>query len=103
MSKRILETLFNSRARVRLLRFLFRNYPQSFSLKELVGKLQEDNKTLKKEVVKFTEIGLLKNGAARYGLNQEFQFIQELRDLILKYPPAEKEEITARLGKIGRV
>lgn len=59
MSKRVLETLFNSRARVRLLRFLFRNYPQSFSLKELVGRLQEDQKTLKKEIAQFEEIGLL--------------------------------------------
>lgn len=59
MSKRILETLFNSRARVRLLRFLFRNYPQSFSLKELVDRLQEDQKTLKKEIGQLEEISLL--------------------------------------------
>ena len=110
MSKRILETLFNSRARVRLLRFLFRNYPQPFTLKELVVRLQEDRKTLKKEIEKFTEIKLVnrskdKNNKTQvaYGLNNEFQFIQELRDLVLKYPSAEKEEITSRLGQIGRV
>lgn len=42
-------------------------------------------------------------GQERYALNREFQFIQELRDLILKSSPAEKEEITARLNKIGRI
>ncbi|TSC73922.1 MAG: hypothetical protein G01um101444_432 [Parcubacteria group bacterium Gr01-1014_44] len=43
------------------------------------------------------------NGQECYTLNSEFQFIQELRDLILKSSPAEKEEITARLQKIGRI
>ena len=42
-------------------------------------------------------------GESRYALNLEFQFIQELRDLILKSSPAEKEEITDRLNKIGRI
>jgi len=110
MSKKILETLFNSRARVRLLRFLFRNFPQSFTLKELAGRLQEDNKTLKKEIEQFAEIKLVNRGKDKnnktqiaYSLSNEFPFIQELRDLILKYPSAEKEEITLRLGQIGRI
>ncbi|TSC73921.1 MAG: hypothetical protein G01um101444_431 [Parcubacteria group bacterium Gr01-1014_44] len=59
MSKRILETLFNSRARVRLLRFLYRNHPRSFSVKELAERLQEDRPTIKKEIDRFTQIGLL--------------------------------------------
>lgn len=106
MSKRILETLFNSRARVRLLRFFFRNYLQSFTLKELVNRLQEDQKTLKKEIEKFFQIGLLKRDKKSHlnlVLNGDFQFIQELRDLILKSPPAAREEIAERLNKIGRI
>lgn len=43
------------------------------------------------------------DGASKYVLNRNFQFIQELRDLILKSSPAEKEEITDRLSKIGRI
>ena len=39
----------------------------------------------------------------RYTLDQDFEFIQELRDLILKSSPAEKEEITTRLLKLGRI
>lgn len=42
-------------------------------------------------------------GQECYALNSEFQFIQELKDLILKSSPAEKEEITARLNQIGRI
>lgn len=105
MSKRILETLFNSRARVRLLRFLFRNHPQSFTVKELAGRLQEEYQTIKKEVARLEQISLLVKSKKQesYVLNPEFQFIQELGDLILKSSPAEKEDITAHLHKIGRV
>jgi len=59
MSKRVLETLFNSRARVRLLRFLFRNYPQSFTAKELTHRLQEDAGVMKREISKLQQISLL--------------------------------------------
>ncbi|MBI2676943.1 MAG: hypothetical protein HYX21_03310 [Candidatus Yanofskybacteria bacterium] len=59
MSKKVLETLFNSRARVRLLRFLFRNYPQTFTIKELAKHLQEDRLMIKKEVSRLQQIDLL--------------------------------------------
>lgn len=63
MSKKVLENLFNSRARVRLLRFFFRNYPRTFSLKEIIKHLQEDPTTVKKEISRLMGIGLLlKNG-----------------------------------------
>ena len=72
--------------------------------------MQEDNKTLKKEIEQFAEIKLVNRGKDKnnktqiaYSLSNEFPFIQELRDLILKYPSAEKEEITLRLGQIGRI
>jgi len=43
------------------------------------------------------------NGQPKFGLNRDFQFIQELRDLMLKSSPSEKEEITDRLQKLGRI
>lgn len=59
MSKRALETLFNSRARVRLLKFLFRNYPKPFTLKEIARHLQEDKGLVKKEISHLMQIRLL--------------------------------------------
>src|SRR3989338_9443959 len=44
-----------------------------------------------------------KSAVVRYMLNHDFQFIQELRDLILKSSPAEKSEISARLHRTGRI
>ena len=59
MSKGILETLFESRARVRLLKFLFRNYPRPHTLKEITKHLQENPFLVKKEIAKLSQIGLL--------------------------------------------
>lgn len=59
MSKRALETLFDSRARIRLLKFLFRHYPQPFTLKEITRHLQEDKTLVKKEISRLAQIGLL--------------------------------------------
>lgn len=38
-----------------------------------------------------------------YVLNRDFEFIQELRDLVLKSSPTEKTEIFARLQKLGKI
>ncbi len=65
MSKRVLETLFNSRARVRLLRFLFRNYPQAFTVREIAKHLQEDTGVIKKEISKLQQITLLVKATAK--------------------------------------
>lgn len=68
MSKQVLETLFHSRARVRLLKFLFRNYPRPFMLSEITKHLQEKRGLVKKEIDRLLQIGLLKKiGGNRNG------------------------------------
>lgn len=44
-----------------------------------------------------------KSPVPRYVLSRDFEFIQELRDLVLKSSPAEKVEIFSRLQKLGRI
>lgn len=39
----------------------------------------------------------------KYALNPEFSSIHELRDLILKSLPAEKDILTEKINKLGRV
>jgi hypothetical protein len=38
-----------------------------------------------------------------YTLNTNFEFFNELRDLVLKSSPTEKDRIIARLNKLGRI
>lgn len=55
-----LNELFNSKVRVKALRFLFRNYPDDFSAKELAKRIQEDENTIKKEIQVFAKMKLIR-------------------------------------------
>ena len=59
MSKNTLDKLFGSSLRVKLLRFLFRNYPGNFSVAELSKRIQESLEETKKELELLRNIGLL--------------------------------------------
>ena len=61
MSKSTLELLFDSKARVKILKFLFRNAGMSFSIKDLSKRVQERTATVRREMKRLTEIGLLKS------------------------------------------
>lgn len=60
MSKNILEQLFESKTRVRILKFLFRNADTDFTSKDLITRVQEPRSMVNREIQKFLEIGLLK-------------------------------------------
>lgn len=38
-----------------------------------------------------------------FGLNQDFEYFGELRDLILKQPPSEKRDLVDRIHKLGKI
>ena len=56
----ILENLFNSRTRVKVLKFLFRSYPINLGAKELSRRIQEPLDLAKKELKELEKIGLIK-------------------------------------------
>lgn len=60
MSKSALEFLFGSKARVKILKFLFRNTGLAFGVKDVSSRIQERPSVVKKEIKKLLEIGLLK-------------------------------------------
>jgi predicted transcriptional regulator with HTH domain len=60
MSKPILDNLFGSKVRVKILKFLYRNYPADFSIKEIAQRIQENFADTKKELDMLKEIRLLK-------------------------------------------
>ncbi len=60
MSKNILDELFGSRVRVKILKFFFRNSPSDFSARMLAERIQESPAEVRKEVEKLLEIRVLK-------------------------------------------
>ena len=104
-SRDILDVLFGSKIRVKVLKFLFRNYPNDFLIPELSKRIQEPTASINKEVVLLGEIKLIKkiNSDQRYALNPHFEFFKELQGLILKSSPAEKDRLVRRISKLGRI
>jgi len=106
MSKDILDNLFGSRVRVKVLKFLFRNYPVEFTVGELAGRIQESRSATKKEIeaqIKLRLIKKTKTTKVKFFLNSGFEFFEELKALILKASPAEKNKMVAKILKLGRI
>ena len=55
-----LENLFNSKIRVKVLKFLFRNYPINVDIWELSKRIQEPPDIVRKEFKILEKIGLIK-------------------------------------------
>lgn len=106
MSKDILDNLFGSRIRVKVLKFLFRNYSVDFTVGELTKRIQETYPAAKQEVealIKIRLIKKIKTAKVKYSLNPGFEFFEELKILILKASPAEKNKMVTKILKLGRI
>ncbi len=123
MSDTILEGLFDSTIKVKLLRLFFRNANNRYTLDEVIKKIHSDPSSTRYQLRKLRKIGLLKSsiiriepseeekkGAKRIGrerrlyqVNQLFQFYQELKSLILKSTPEVKNKLVSELRKIGKM
>jgi len=55
----ILENLFNSKVRVKVLKFLFRNYPVNIGASDLAYRIQEPLKAVRKEMRELQRIGVI--------------------------------------------
>ncbi len=108
MSKPILDNLFGSRVRMKLLKLLYRQHPTSFSTAELAARIQEPSFIARREMDILMDIGLVSKVRGsklpdRFGLVPEFDFFEELRDLVLKPSPAETGRLAKRINGLGRI
>lgn len=60
MSKPTLDNLFGSKLRVKVLKFLFRNYPNDFSIRDVSKFVQEPYDAIRMEIYQLREIGLVR-------------------------------------------
>jgi hypothetical protein len=100
----ILEALFGSRTRARLLRFFLLNPEQEYQSPEIIRRNMTRRPEALREIKNFKKIkfilGRTKKGKKFYILNINFPFYPELRNLVVKsniYPQC------ASLGKIKHV
>ncbi len=60
MSKPILDNLFGSKVRVKILKFLYRNYPADFSVREIAQRIQETPQATRDELGLLKQITIVK-------------------------------------------
>lgn len=125
MSEQILENLFDSPIKVRLLKLFLRNPDGEFSVKEATERVQGNARVVKRHIEGLAKIDFLKKKRLRaqssrkltrgkkkvpkivpgfyFRVNPTFEFYQELSSLVLKSSPASKEKISNKLKGLGRI
>lgn len=115
MPERILEQLFDSPIKVKLLKLFLRNPNKHYLMIDIIRKTQGSKKAVVKQVKGLESIDLLLTkrvkankkkeiiGGLYFGVNPSFDFYSELQSLVLKSSPTSKEKMLSRLMKIGRI
>ncbi|MDD2730564.1 MAG: hypothetical protein PHW33_00350 [Candidatus Portnoybacteria bacterium] len=115
MSEQILEHLFDSPAKVKLLKLFLRNPSRFFLFSEIISKAQIGSRVVKKQIKGLLSIDFLRQkkvkanrkkgikGGLYFGVNPMFDFYSELSSLILKSSPTSKEKMLRRIMRLGRI
>lgn len=102
----ILESLFNSKAEVKLLRLFLNNADKKYTLSEIARKAKIRSNIAKREINNLLKIKFLiktkKSNQTFYRINTEFIFYNELKKLIFKASPTSADKITSQVMKLGQ-
>lgn len=103
----MLEHLFGSRTRVKLLRIFLSNQDRAFFVRELTRKIKERINSVRRELTNLEKIGIIikKNEKRKvfYQVNKEHILYQELRALILKAEVGLERSLARTIKSIGNV
>lgn len=106
MSEPILEYLFDSPARVKLLKFFIHNWEEAFSLGQISERAQVEPREARKELARLSAAGFVKARRGReliFQTNTQFALLDELKGLVTKSSPASRERMLEKLRRLGRV
>lgn len=103
----ILNKLFGSVNRVKILRFFLSNPEENFVLKTVSERLNIAKRTVRKELIALHRVGFVKltkkDKNEKWFLNHSFLFLKPLKNLILAVSPISKVGLLEKLKKIGRL
>jgi uncharacterized Rmd1/YagE family protein len=107
IGKGTLEQLFESQAKVKLMKFFLRNASDNFQLKDILKMLRVNFSALRQEMKKLERVDLIKKkkvqGRRVFYLNLNFDFLNELKDLVLKSTISSKGELMEDIRKTGNI
>ena len=126
ISQQILERLFESPLKIKLLKLFFRNDMTEFSFSEMCDRLLVQPDEIQQELQKLHEIRFINGTKIKqqnednesdnlasgqeynaqdytYSLNPQFIFFDELQNLILKSSPADEDKLTKQIQGLGNI
>ncbi len=119
----ILEKIFGSAAKVKILRLFLFNPSDTFDVTQIVDRSKVNSATVRKEIAALEKIKLIKkrsffkeftvgrgnNKKAEkrrtigWGLDESFDFLSPLQALLIRMSPMRHAEIIKRLNKVGKL
>jgi hypothetical protein len=113
----MVEQLFGSKTRVKLLQLFYGNPNRSFYVREITRKIEEQINSVRRELANLLSIGIISsdttNNRLYYEVNQKFEYYDALREIfgggngktIVKEPASKKSKTVAKddLKAIGKV
>jgi len=119
--EQLLERLFESVPKARILRMFMRNPEERFQLEEIASKSQVKKYTVRTELKKLLNIGLIRQSKIRieipqkkgkkartrevavYGVDQAFPLFSSLHDLVGKASVTSRMKLTRQMKSLGKV
>jgi len=103
----MLEQLFGSRTRVKLLRLFLTNPATPFYVRELTRKVDEQLNSVRRELANLARLNIVycenREDKKFYQLNTKFILAEELRALLLKSQLLVEEDLVRRIKEAGKI
>lgn len=103
----MLEHLFSSRTRVKLLRLFLVSEDKSYFIREISRKLKEHINSVRRELNNLERIGLIKSYGQKqkkyYKINPNFLLYPELKSLIFKAQVLLEQNFIKKVQRMGRI
>lgn len=117
MTHDILEKLFGSATKVKVMKLFLFNRGKVFPVSEIIRRTKSDSSGVKKELRNLGEIGFVKEKVAieenpntgrkkkvtGYISNPDFPYIETLSDMLIEKITIERSDILKRLAKAGKI
>jgi hypothetical protein len=120
MSMEILERLFGSSVRVKVMKLFLFNPEQLFEKSEIIKKTKSSSSAVQKELKDLCDIGLLKkriflkssqtkSGKTKkqkiqgFVINPAFKYLNNLKNFIINNEPFNHNEILRKINKVGKI
>lgn len=98
------EQFFNSPIKARLVKFFVYNHNKFFDINDIAGRLDLSAGKLKSHLKELKKAGFLKSKSAHsFSISYKFPYLNEVKGLVLKFPPVSDEFLVQEAKKMGQV